>query len=284
MIGAARARLRAGTNLDEAEKHINTAFAREANLTPRLKARALVARAELEMVQGKLDEAIATAHSAAQTDPTFGWAFAVKARAEAKKAETTGDAELAKSAATNYDKAIAADPNVPHFYYEAAQVIGAFDPNRALAFLEKYPLKKDDRYYLEYGNAFRGAGKLDEAIAQYDLGIGVNVANGKLYLAKGSIFRSQGKQEEAQAAFDLAERAQPLFPELYAERAMLLFDKKQYEEGLQEYAKALTQWRQTRKPQEYLVGAITNVRDLLRKAGQRQYAEIWEREATELIR
>ena len=53
---------------------------------------------------------------------------------------------------------------------------------------------------------------------------------------------------------------------------------------MQEYATALTQWRQSRVSREQLTNYIAGVKDLLTRAGQRQYAQIWESEATNLIR
>ena len=67
-------------------------------------------------------------------------------------------------------------------------------------------------------------------------------------------------------------------------RAMLALDKKEYEQGMQEYATALSQWRQQKASREQLTAAIASVKDLLTKAGQKQYANVWETEATQLIR
>ena len=62
------------------------------------------------------------------------------------------------------------------------------------------------------------------------------------------------------------------------------FDKKEYEQGMQEYATALTQWRTAKQPREKLTEAIASVKSMLEKAGQKQYAKVWEDEATQLIR
>jgi len=279
MIGAARARIASGQGLKEAAEAIKAALDREAELTPNLKARALVAKAELALFEQKYDEAIAAAQSAAQADPSFAWSFAAKARAEAAKND-------AAAAAASFDKAIAADGYVAAFYFDAARTLLAagFDADKSLAYLQKYPLKKDDKYFLEYGNALRTAGRFDDALVQYDLGIKENEVNGKLYVAKGSILRQQQKYDEAAKAFEAAQAAQEFNPELYVEKAMLCFAKKEYEQGMQEYATALTQWRQSKVSREQLTAAIASVKELLTKAGQRQYAQVWETEATQLIR
>ena len=94
MIGAARARIANRQGLKEAGDAIKAALEREADMTPNLKARALVARAELEFFEQKFDEAIATAQSAAQTDPSFAWSFAVSARAQAAKNDAAAAAAV----------------------------------------------------------------------------------------------------------------------------------------------------------------------------------------------
>lgn len=278
VIGAARSRIRAGTGLKEAADGIAATLGRDAELTPALKARALVAKAELELFEQKFDDAIATAQNAAQVDPTFPWAFAVKAKAEALKKDP--------NAIASYDKAIAADKFAGAFYFDAARslLVAGLDQTKALSYLESYPLKKDDKYFLEYGNALRSVGKLDEALTQYDLGIKENEVNGTLYVMKGAILREQKKLDEAEKAFEAAQAANEFNPDLYVEKAMLRFDKKEYEQGMQEYATALTQWRQARASREQLTAAIAGVKELLVKAGQKQYAGVWETEASELIR
>ncbi|WP_373045518.1 tetratricopeptide repeat protein [Vulgatibacter sp.] len=278
MLGAARARIANGAGLKEAGDAIKSAMEREAELTPSLKARALVAKAELELFEQKVDDAIATAHAAAQADATDPWSFAVKAKAEASKKDA--------NAITSFEKAIAADAYVAAFYFDAAKYLLAaeLDSAKAISFLEQYPLKKDDKYFLEFGNALRRTGKLDDALAKYELGIKENEVNGALYVAKGSILREQSKFDEAEKAFEAAQAAQEFNPDLYVEKAMLRFAKKEYEQGMQEYATALTQWRQAKASREQLTAAIAQVKDLLAKAGQRQYAQVWETEATQLIR
>lgn len=278
-IGAARARILMGNGLKEAGEAIQAVLAKESELSPGLKSQALLAKAELLLFEQKFDEAIATADQAAQVDPSLAWSFAVKAKAHALKRDPA-------LASTEFDKAIAADPWVPAFYFDAARyLVGAGDDGtRALAFFEKFKGKKDDRFFLEHGNALRNLGRFDEAIARYDEAIKVNELNGQVYLNKGAALRQQKKFADAEKAFEAAKAAQEFFPELYVERAMLMFDRKEYESGMQEYANALTQWRQAKQSRERLTAAIAEVKDLLTKAGQKQYAQVWEKEAADLIR
>lgn len=277
-LGAARAKILLGAGLKEAAETIVAVLGKDAELTPSLKARALLGKAEIMLHEQKTDEAIAAAHEASQADPTFAWTFLVKARAEAAKKDPNAEAD--------FQKAVAADPYVSAFYFEAARSLLAAgdDGTKAIAFLDKYQGKKDDRFFLEYGNTLKASGKLDEAVAKYDEAIKQNEMNAQVYVAKASVLRSQQKFADAEKTLEAAQAAQEFFPELYVEKAMLRFDKKEYEQGMQEYATALTQWRTAKQPREKLTSEIANVKDFLTKAGQKQYAQVWEKEATDLIR
>jgi tetratricopeptide (TPR) repeat protein len=279
-IGLARTRILQGSGLKEAGDTIKAGLEKASSLTPALKARLYVAKAELELVEQKFDEAIASASQAGEADPSFAWSFAARAKAEALKKDA--------NAIASFEKAVAADPYVAAFYFDATRYLigGGLDTAKALSFLDKWPsqLKKDDRYFVEYGNALRSLERFDEALAKYDEAIAANETNATAYVNKGAILRLQKKYDEAGKAFETATIAKEFYPELYVEKAMLAFEKKEYEAGLQEYATALSQWRQARASREQLTGKIAEVKDLLMKAGQRQYASAWESEATDLIR
>ncbi|HEY0840840.1 MAG TPA: tetratricopeptide repeat protein, partial [Vulgatibacter sp.] len=276
-LGAARARLMRNEQVKEATDSIERGIKDAGSLTPALKARAHVAQAELRLFEQKIDEAIAAADAAGKADPSFAWAFAVKARALAIK----GSAE----AVTDFDKAIAADKYVAAFYFDAAVALAAAgDATRATSYLDKYPLKKDDQYYLKYGHVLRALGKPDEAIAKYDAAIGENQTNADAYLAKGTILVAQQKYDDAQKVLDTAVIAREFNPPVYVQMALIHFAKKEWEEGLQRYATALTQWRTQKMPREELTAKIEEVKQTLLQAKERQYAQAWESEASNLIR
>jgi len=286
-LGAARARLMRGEQIKEATDAIERAM-KATDLTPALKARALVAQAELRLYEQKVDEAIASAAEAATADPSFPWAYAVKARALALK----GSAE----AVADFDKAIGADKYIAAFYFDAAVALASTgDATRAVTYLDKYPLKKDDQYFLKYGHVLRALGKLDEAIVKYDEAIKENQTNADAYLAKGGILVAQGaaeaapaekqkKFEEAQKVLETAIIAREFNPPVYVQMAEIHFQKKEWEEGLQRYATALSQWRTQKMPREELTAKIEDVKQRLLSARERQYAQAWESEATNLIR
>lgn len=286
-LGAARARIQRGEQIDEAKESIKRAFEDMEKLPPSLKAEAHIAQAELHLAEQKLDEAIASAVAAAEADPADAWAYAVMARAKARK----GD----KSAVEDFDKAIEADPFVAAFHMEAAVTIaGIGDAEKAISYLEKYPLKKDDRYYLNFGHVLRGLGRLDEALARYEEAREKNETNAEVYLSKGIVLIAQAeaasgaektkKFEEASEQLDIAVKAQQFNPPVYVQKAQIHFAKKEWEQGLQQYATALDQWRRQRVPRERLVQTIEEVKQLLLRNGQRAYATVWEEEATGMIR
>jgi tetratricopeptide (TPR) repeat protein len=275
-LGKARTQIRRGESLQEVAGVIEKAL--EAKVSPRLKAIALVAKAEQQLLEQKFDEALETTAQAASADPTYAWSYSVQASAKVGKEDVPG-------AAADYDKAIEADKHVASFYFDAANTMAmAGDGERAIGYLEKFGLKKDDRYFLHYGNVLRRLERFDEAIAKYDDAIKENELNAEAYVSKGAVLISQNKLDEAQDALDRAVAAQEFNPDAYVQRGRLLFAKKEFEAGVQEYAQALSQWKQGRAPREQLAMVIENVKQLLLDSKQRDFARAWETEASNLIR
>ncbi len=284
-IGKARTMILRGEAPNEAEAVLAQVLAMPAEeLTPNLKARALVARAELRNLEGKLDEAIADADAAAKEDAAYAPAYMVKGLALAKKQDA--------AAVAAFDKALAADPNVALFYYEASatMIAAGLDQAKALSYLEKYPLEKDDRYFVKYGEALRGLGRIDDALVQFNKAIEENGLNAQAHLSKALVLMEKlaaaesPNWEEAQTELDYAVGAQENYPDAYMARGKLLFLQKKYVEGAAEYAQALQQLRAQKAPREALTGIVEAVKQEMLKAKERDMAKMWETEATALIR
>jgi len=275
-LGKARFQIRRGQELEASIAAVDKALRED--LTPALKAIALTAKAESLLTEQKADEALAMAQDAAKADAAFPWSYVVEAMVKASKQDVDG-------AAAAFDKAIESDPYVSSLYFDAAMLMAAAGKeDRAVAYLDRYALKKDDKYYVTYGNVLRSLQKYDEAIAKYDQAIGENELNAGAYVAKAAILIHQNKLDEAQDALDRAVAANEFNPEAYVERGNLLFAKKEYELGVQEFATALSQWKQARASQDQLVAVVQGVKQKLLDARQREFATAWEKEATNLIR
>lgn len=275
-LGKARLQIRRGQEIDASSNAIEKAL--KAEISPALRAIALTGKAELLLTEQKLDEALATAAEAAQANPAYPWSYAVEAMAKIRKEDVDG-------AATAYEKAIEADKYISSLYFDAAMLMAAVNKeDKAVAFLDRYALKKDDKYYVTYGNVLRSLQKYDEALARYDEAIKENEVNAGAYVAKAAILIHQEKYDEAEDALERAVAANEFNPEAYVEKGNLLFAKKQYEAGVQEFATALSQWKQARASQDQLVAVVQSVKQKLLNARQRAYASSWEREAMNLIR
>lgn len=275
-LGVLRARIARGDIPKDAADQIKGV--KEAETSPRNRALALVAEAELALAGGDVDQALATAEEAAKADSTYAWSYSILAAAKARKGDIAG-------AATDYDKAVEADAFIGAFYFDAAATLAqAGQGDQAVAFVEKYPLKKDDRYLVAFGNVFRSLGRLEEALGKYEEAIKANETNADAYLFKGTILIGQKKFDEAKDTLDRAVAARQFYPEVYAQRAQLLFEQKKYEDGLQEYVTALQQWKQSRWPTDRLMNVIEEVKQQLVRMGQRDYAKAWESEAPSFIR
>lgn len=284
-IGKARVMILRGEGLKEASDVLAEVLARPAEeLTPNIKARALVARAELRLFEGALPEAIADADAAAKEDPSYAPAYRAKAIALARNKDA--------AAIAAFDQAIATDPNVALFYYDAsgALIANGLDQTKALAYLESYPLAKDDRYFVKYGDALRGLGRADDALVQYNKAIEDNGLNAQAHLSKAMVLMEKQAAaekpnfEEAQQELDYAVGAQEMYPDAYLARGRLQFLQKKYVEGAAEFAQALQQLRTLKAPRERLTQIVEDVKQEMIKAKERDMAKMWEQEATALIR
>lgn len=275
-LGKARLQLRRGQEVEASSAAIEKAL--KAELSPALRAIALTGKAELLLAEQKVDEALAMAADAAKADPSYPWSYALEAMAKVRKEDVDGAAEA-------YNKAIEADKYIASLYFDAAMLMAAVKKeNEAVAYLDRFALKKDDKYFVTYGNVLRSLEKYDEAIAKYDDAIKENELNAGAYVAKAAILIHQEKYDEAEDALERATTANQFFPEAYVEKGNLLFAKKQYELGVQEFATALSQWKQARASNEQLMAVVQSVKQKLLDARERGYANAWEQEATNLIR
>jgi tetratricopeptide (TPR) repeat protein len=283
-IGKARVMILRGEGVKEAGDILAEVLAKPADeLTPNLKARAITARAEMHLFEGALAEAIQDADAAAAEDPSYAPAYMAKALALARGKDA--------GAAAAFDKAIAADPNVALFYYDAssALILAGLDQAKALSYLEKYPLAKDDRYYVKYGDALRGIGRIDDALVQYNKAIEENGLNAAAHLSKALVLMAKNTDakstlEEAQTELDYAVGAQETYPDAYLARGQLQFMQKKYVEGAAEYAQALQQLRALKAPRERLTSILEMVKQEMIKAKEKDMAKMWDEEASALIR
>ncbi len=275
-LGKARLQLRRGQEYEASVQAVDKAL--KADLSPALRAIALTAKAEVLLTEQKVDEALAMIADAQKANPKFPWAYAVEAVAKARKDDFEG-------AAAAYDKAIEADKYIANLYFDAAMLMAAVkNEQRAVGYLDRYALKKDDKYYVTYGNVLRSLEKYDEAVQMYDKAISENEMNAGAYVAKAGILIQQQKYDQAEDALERATTASEFYPEAYMEKGNLLFAKKQWELGVQEYATALSQWKQARVSQEQLVAVVQLVKQKLLDARERAFANEWEKEASNLIR
>lgn len=281
----------------EAESLANEVAARDAELSPALKARVHVIKGEVLNQEGKFDEAIASADRALTSNPDDAWALFVKARALGLKKDP--------NTAAAFDAVFAKGKTVPVFYFEGASLLqqaGSLDA--AIALLDKYEgvfkavkvptsdgkeeayLDRDDRYWLARGDVFKAAGKIDEAMAAYDKAIAAkSLAQVKAYYAKASIYLDKKEWDKAQ------ELLQDITPndgtgqlaEAYVGAGDIQFAKSEWAAGAQLYAFALTRMKTLQVPREQMNALLTDVEKKLIAAKQKETAKAWKEEASKLI-
>jgi tetratricopeptide (TPR) repeat protein len=296
-IGIALARIERKDRIADAEATLKDVLAREKELSPALKARAIAATAELRNFEAQYDEALKTAGDALAVNPEDPWALYAKAKALALKKDG--------AASGAFDALVAKSKASPAFYFDGAVLLQqAGNTPGALALLDKYEgafrgitnqtadgkaqsfLERDDRYWLTRGDVLRDSGSLDDALAAYDKAIAAkNVNLVKATYAKGSVFLA--KKDYDAAAKMLVDITPPdgtgVLPEAYVAMGEILFSKKDWPAGCQNYAFALTKLKQSSVPREQLNTMLTDVEKKLIAAGQKPVAKLWMDEAKPLI-
>ncbi len=273
------------------------AVEQKGDLSPGMKVRLLVAKAELANVEARYDDAVKLCDDAIAADATNPWPYYIKARALGLKKDPT--------AVDAFNIAVSKDKNAPLFYLDGAglmEQMGKLD--EGLALLAKYEenfklvknlasdgkeevyLDRDDRYWIAKGDILRSAGKLDDALAAYEKGIDAKALNqAKAIYSKASILW-------AKKDFDGAAKVlEPVVPpdgtgtvaDAYMLAGDLQFEKKEYPNGCQYYAYALTNMKNHQVDREKLNGIIDDIQKKLKVAGQNNIAKAWKEEASKMI-
>ncbi len=296
-IGIALARIERKDRVADAEATLKDVVGRDAELSVALKARALAAQAELANFEAQYDDAVKLADDALKVNPEDPWALFAKAKALALKKDG--------AAASAFDAVVMRAKAAQIFYVDGAALLqGAGNTQAALALLDKYEaqfkaivnqtadgkmqafLDRDDRYWLARGDVLRDSGKLDDALVAYDKAIAAkNVNLVKATYAKGSVYLA--KKDFDGAAKLLTDITPPdgtgVLPEAYVAMGDILFSKKDWPAGCQNYAFALTKLKAASVPREQLNGMLTDVEKKLIAAGQKPVAKLWVDEAKPLI-
>ena len=296
-LGLALARVQRKDRVGDAEAIIKEVMSRDAELSPPQKARAMAIAAAIFNIQLQHDAAIAVANQALALNPEDAWALHAKANALALKKDP--------GAAAAYDLVVAKAPAAPTFYFEgAANLQKNGQPDAAMALLSKYEgffknvknptidgkeeiyLDRDDRYWLARGELLRTAGKQDEAMAAFDKAIGAKSLNlSRAYYSKASLLIE--KKEFDKAGELLIDITPPdgsgRIPEAYMAMGEILFQKKEWGPGCQNYAFALTRMKAAQEPREKLNDLLTDVEKRLKTANQKDIAKVWVSEAKPLI-
>ncbi len=296
-LGMALSRVMRKDRIGEAEGVLKDVLAHDAELSPPLKARALAIQAGVLNIQEQPDQAISVAEQALALNPDDAWALFAKANALATKKDAAAPAA--------YDAVIARQRTAPIFYFEGAMRLhAAGNTQAALALLDKYEaifksvtnttadgktvawLDRDDKYWLTRGDILRESGKLDEAMAVYDKAITARGTSlSRAYFAKGAIFLA--KKEYDKAGEMLVDITPPdgtgQIAEAYLAMGEVMFFKKEWGPGCQNFAYALTRLKASQAPREQLNQILTDVEKRLKTAGQGPIAKLWMEEAKPLI-
>ena len=283
--------------VEEAQKTLADLQARDAELTPVMKARAGALKAELALARGAADEAVQAADEALKVSPDDHYALFARARALAVK--------KAPDARAAFETAVAKRRNAPMLYLDGARALqGAGDGGGALALLDAYEatfrpvqvttadgkqvslLEQDGRYWLARGGVLEAAGHQDDALAAYDKAItarGVGLARAQY--AKGALLLARKDYAGARAllAQVAPDSGAGALAEAYSAMGDLLFAQSEYAAGCQHYYYGLVRARAQGTPREELSARIDGIKKSLESAGQASMAKAWLTETGGLL-
>lgn len=297
-LSLALARLYQGEGREEAARIVSEVLAREAELTPALKARAHVVRAALALAEGRTDEAQKEADEALSASPDEHHALFVRARALALKKDP--------GARAAFQAAVAKKRTAPLLYLEGARALQqANDGEGALALLDAYEavfrdvqvpaaegktanaLDRDDRYWITRGTVLEALGRGDDALAAYDRALTVKgVGLARAQYAKAALLLARKDYDGAQPLLvEVApESGLGTLPEAYEALGELLFARGEFAKGCQQYYFGLSRARLQGTPSEALMQRASDVERRLVAAGQPTMAKAWKGEAEALLR
>lgn len=283
---------------DEVERTLQDLQAREAELSPALKARALATRAELALARGNPDAALQAADAALAASPKEP--YALFARAKALTAKKDPGARAA------FEAAAAQHKTAPLFYFEGAKALQQLGDNAgALALIDGYEatfrniqvsasegktvsaLDRDDRYWLTRGNVLEAAGRQDEALTAYEQALAVKgPQQARAQYAKGALLLARKDYEGAKAVLTSVtpDNGTSSVPEAYTAMAELLFAQGDYATGCQHHFFALSRARGRGVPAEQLQAQVAQIGKQLTDAGQVKMAQAWKTEAEALLK
>jgi tetratricopeptide (TPR) repeat protein len=297
-LGLSLAQIYREQQVKDAADAIQQVLALKDELTPGLKARALAAQAELANFEKRHDEAVRLATEAVAVNAQERFAHFARARALAFTRDP--------SALEAFRAATAQNRLAPAPYLVGAALLqqaGSFDGAHAL--LDDYErvyqkiegvdaagktrpmLERDDKYWIVRGDAFRAEGKQDSAMEAYEKAIAADGVNRvRAYYAKAALLQEKKEYDKAleMLTFITPEDGSGSIAEAYQTKGEVLFAKKEFAQGCQNFALALGRMRILQVPRERLNALLEDVTRQLNANGQAQMAKVWEREANKFIR
>ena len=296
-LSLALARLYQGTGHDEAVKTVADVRAREAELTPALKARERVVRAALALEEGRADEAQQETAEALTASPDEYHALFLKARLLAIKRDA--------GARAAFQEAVAKRRTAPMLYLEGARALQqASDGEGALALLDAYAtvfqdvrvpadagktvsaLERDERYWLARGQVLEALARGDDALAAYDRAVAIKgVGRARAQYAKAALLMARKDYDAARPLLvEVApENGQGTLPEAYEALGELLFARGEFANGCQQYFIGLSRARMQGVALDTLQFKATNVEQRLVAAGQPAMSKTWKSETEALL-
>lgn len=294
MVGKARADIARSERTDEAKAAIAEVLAKpESEMSPVIKAHALMGNAELALATGDFAAAEQAAREAlavdARIDPGFAFASYDLGLALAR-AKKDGALEAFKAA-------IAQDAQVQRFYYRGALALaeaGRVADGEVLFAEAEKTLKKNDVFHVAKADFLVITGGFEPAHAEYDLAAKENEVNPEIYFKKGLLYQKQAMLpkadkrklfDNARQQYEKAVGIREKYPEVYRQMGLIYLDvKPTAQEAGSNFLKTLTYYKEQKAPKIVVEGFIAEVEAKYLAAKLKSNATSWRKEATDFMR
>ncbi len=289
-IGKARALValnlmgRGGGDLIAARSLCDAVLAKpEVEVPAQLRARALATRAEAALAQGDPADASKDADRALLADPKSAAGLRTKALTLAR--DLTFVAAKSPDAFAAFKAAVAADPYDASTYFDgAAALAAAGDGGNAEKLLGAYAatLPRTARYHLALAQVLSRRSAWKDAQAELQKAQQLEPTNPQVYFEEGRAAQAQKDTKAATAAYERAAQLRDDFPEVYRQMGGLYLESRNVEAALKVFNEALARYKAARTPPAILESFYVDVVAQVSRAGKKQLAEAWVKQARAL--
>ncbi|MFW5878593.1 MAG: tetratricopeptide repeat protein [Myxococcota bacterium] len=253
-------------------------------LSPKVRAVALIGTAEHQIAEKRFEEAIASAEQALEVIPELPDAHVVKGLAMINLEQDGALAEIIQGLDMFH--------YMPRAYHDAARALleaEMFDEAREIMELWGERVTRNASYHVAFGNLLLEGEEIEEAKTHFERAIDLNPRAAEAHYRLGTLalveegLEREEQIDKARDLFNEAVKARERYPEVYEEMGWLYLEKRAYGEGLRQFIQAINYYKAQNAEFEKLEKLVEAVGEKLAELRQHRMSRMWIQESRELI-